>query len=246
MQSSSPTQQPHAYNAELAARIDHTLLKPDMTRSQVAQLCQEAEQYGFAAVCIPPSYVKYARKQLKKGKSKVGVATVVGFPLGYSTTTAKMLEIIESMRKGATEIDMVIHIGAVKDKRWNYVSKEIKQAAALTHHKKAILKVIIETGLLTNEEVVQLCQICTAAKVDFVKTSTGFSGGGATPEVVMLMRRSLPDRVQIKASGGIRTLAQAQALVAAGADRLGCSQSVAIVTTPADKEPNDLIADETY
>ncbi|HRI26460.1 MAG TPA: deoxyribose-phosphate aldolase [Chitinophagales bacterium] len=215
------------FDAQLAAKIDHTLLKPDATAAQIDRLCKEAVQYGFAAVCVPPYYVSRAAKNLQP--TLVKVATVIGFPLGYQFSEVKLQEIDMAARLGAAEMDMVVNIAAVKDGEWELVDTEIRVAAALTHQHKGILKVIFETAILTPDEIISLCRICANAQVDFVKTSTGFTGGGATPEIVQLMRQSLPNNIKVKASGGIRTRQDALAMINAGADRLGCSASVQIV-----------------
>ena len=215
------------FDAQLAAKIDHTLLKPDATAAQIDRLCKEAVQYGFAAVCVPPYYVSRAAKNLQP--TLVKVATVIGFPLGYQFSEVKLQEIDMAARLGAAEMDMVVNIAAVKDGEWELVDTEIRVAAALTHQHKGILKVIFETAILTPDEIISLCRICANAQVDFVKTSTGFTGGGPTPEIVQLMRQSLPNNIKVKASGGIRTRQDALAMINAGADRLGCSASVQIV-----------------
>ncbi|HNI43311.1 MAG: deoxyribose-phosphate aldolase [Chitinophagales bacterium] len=212
-----------ARKKNLASYIDHTLLKPDATQTDIDRLCDEAAAFNFAAVCIPPSYVSHAAERLK-GK-KVAIATVVGFPLGYSTTNSKLVETKKACKDGATEIDMVINLTWVRNQEWNKIGKEIKKIAKYTHSRKALLKVIIETALLTEDDIIKLCDICANAKADYVKTSTGFNGSGATVEIVTLMRKILPLNVKIKASGGIRSYETARDLVNAGADRLGSSSS---------------------
>ena len=212
----------------LAARIDHTRLRPDATEAQIAQLCQEAATYGFATVCVPPCYVAQATAQL--AGTAVGICTVVGFPLGYATSSVKFKEAEVALYDGATELDMVINIGALKSGRADAVQAEILDLADLCHVHQALLKVIIETALLTEEEIVLACRLCVGGEADFVKTSTGFASRGASVADVELMRRSLPENMRIKAAGGIRTRAAALALVAAGADRLGSSNSVALIT----------------
>ncbi|TXK50870.1 deoxyribose-phosphate aldolase [Pontibacter qinzhouensis] len=213
---------------ELAPYIDHTLLRPDATEEQVAQLCDEAGGYGFAAVCVAPCYVQLAKKQLGPG-TLVKVATVVGFPLGYQHHKVKFLETHQAIEDGASEIDVVMNVSAFKSGNYNHVENELGDLAKFCHLKNAELKVIIETALLTDEEIVKACEICAAAGADYVKTSTGFAAGGATVAHIELMRRTLPQHIKIKASGGIKTFADAQALVNAGADRLGCSASIQIV-----------------
>lgn len=212
----------------LSAFIDHTLLKPQATRSDIDQLCAEAVSYGFAAVCLPPVFVRHAVRRLADAPT-IQVATVVGFPVGYTTRSTKVYEINNLTGKGATEIDMVVNIGAVKDKRWRFVEREIAECVRATHKNKALLKVIIETGLLDTNEIMAMCAICADKGVDFVKTSTGFNGGGATLEVVQLMRKILPENIHIKASGGIATRRFALQLIEAGARRIGSSKSLEIM-----------------
>lgn len=213
------------FDRALAARIDHTLLKPDAAANQYVKLYDEAVEHAFAAVCIPPAQVARAVEYLKE--TEVAIATVVGFPLGYSLTVAKMFEAQSLLALGVDELDMVINIADLKSGDYDKIEAELMALKAIcTDH---ILKVIIETALLTDEEKRVACQICTKAKVDFVKTSTGFAGGGATVEDVALMRAELPKEISIKASGGIKTHKFAQELVAAGADRLGCSSSIQVV-----------------
>ena len=211
----------------LAARIDHTLLRPDATEAQIAQLCREAAAHGFASVCVPPCYVAAATAQL--AGTGVAVCTVIGFPLGYATSSVKFKEAEVAMYDGATELDMVINIAALKSGKVELVQAEILDLADLCHVHQALLKVIIETALLTEEEIVLACKLCVGGEADFVKTSTGFASRGASVADVELMRRSLPDTIRIKAAGGIRTRAAALALVAAGADRIGSSNSVALI-----------------
>ena len=211
----------------LAARIDHTLLRPDATEAQIMQLCQEAIAHGFANVCVPPCYVASAAAQL--AGTDVAICTVIGFPLGYATSSVKFKEAEVAMYDGATELDMVINIAALKSGKAELVQAEILDLADLCHVHQALLKVIIETALLTEEEIVLACQLCVGGEADFVKTSTGFASRGASVADVELMRRSLPENVRIKAAGGIRTRAAALALIAAGADRIGSSNSVALI-----------------
>lgn len=214
---------------DLASYIDHTLLRPDATEQQVLQLCDEARNYGFAAVCVPPCYVQLAKDRLGVG-TQVKVATVIGFPLGYQHPKVKFLETHQAIADGANEIDVVMNVSAFKSGKYEAVENELGDLAKFCHLKEAELKVIIETALLTNEEIVKACELCANAEVDFVKTSTGFAAGGATLEHIKLMRRVLPTSMKIKASGGIKTFADAEALIRAGADRLGCSASIQIVT----------------
>ncbi|RME76879.1 MAG: deoxyribose-phosphate aldolase [Chloroflexi bacterium] len=211
---------------DIIRMIDHTLLKPEATTDQIRRLCGEAREYGFAAVCINPTHVELAA-QLLEG-SPVKVCTVVGFPLGATTTAVKVFETEQVTAAGATEVDMVINIGALKEGNADLVEQDIAAVVNAAHQNGAICKVIIETCLLTDEEKVLACRLSEKAGADFVKTSTGFAGGGATAEDVALMRQTVGPAVQVKAAGGIRTLADAQKMVAAGATRLGASAGVSI------------------
>lgn len=217
-----------SYNTELARLIDHTLLKPTATTEQIKNLCQEGRDYQFAAVCVHPIHVILASEQLRD--SEVAACTVVGFPLGANLSTVKLFETQQALRDGATEIDMVINIGALKEKAVDIVQADIALIARTCHQAGAICKVIIETALLTEEEKVLACELVHQAEADFVKTSTGFSTGGATVEDVALMRRTVGPEMGVKAAGGMRTAADAQAMIAAGATRLGTSSGVKIVT----------------
>ena len=209
----------------LAKMIDHTLLKSAATRPDIEKLCQEARQYGFCSVCVNPFWVSYAKKLLQG--SDVKVCTVIGFPLGANTSAVKAYETTDAIKNGADEIDMVINIVALRNGEYDIVLQDIQavRQACMGH----VLKVIIETSQLTDEEKVKACELATQAQSDFVKTSTGFIGGGATADDVALMRRSIAPAMQVKASGGVRTQAEAQALAAAGAARIGASSSVHIV-----------------
>ena len=211
----------------VAKLIDHTLLKPDATPDQVAQLCYEARTYGFASVCVNPSYVKLCADLLKT--TDVKVCTVIGFPLGASAPDVKAFETETALRDGATEIDMVINIGALKGRDFTLVSHDISGVVRLAHAAGALVKVIIETSLLTEEEKITACLLAKEAGADFVKTSTGFSGGGATVADVALMRRVVGPEMGVKASGGVRDYADAKSLVEAGATRIGASAGVKIV-----------------
>ena len=214
-------------STEVAHLIDHTLLKPDATIQQIAQLCHEALLYNFASVCVNPSHVKQAAQLLKN--SDVKVCTVIGFPLGATSTAAKTFETEQALSDGATEIDMVINVGALKGGDDNVVAQDIAAVAGAAHRRGAILKVIIETSLLTDDEKVRACVLSKQAGADFVKTSTGFSGGGATIEDVALMRKTVGPGLGVKASGGIKNLADAQNMIAAGATRLGASAGIKII-----------------
>jgi deoxyribose-phosphate aldolase len=206
--------------------IDHTLLKPDATQDQVAQLCYEAKKHSFASVCVNPSYVKLCADLLKD--SDVLVCTVIGFPLGATSTEAKAFEAQKALRDGAMEVDMVINVGALKSRDYELVERDIAAVARAVHAGGAILKVIIEAALLSDEEKVAACQLAKVARADFVKTSTGFGPGGATAEDVALMRRVVGLGMGVKASGGIRTYEDAKKMIAAGASRIGASASVKI------------------
>lgn len=212
---------------KLASIIDHTHLKASCTTQQILQLCEEAKQYGFASVCVPPNFVSDATKALKQ--SAVKVCTVIGFPNGYQSTKTKLFETKDAIKNGAEEIDMVIAIGKLKEENINYVKTEINQIFEICKQNNRILKVIIETALLNEEEKKQIIKACGEIGVDFVKTSTGFSHKGATKKDVTLMREILPEKVKIKAAGGIKTKQFALELVQAGADRLGCSSGISIV-----------------
>jgi deoxyribose-phosphate aldolase len=213
----------------LAARIDHTLLRPDATREQIEELCREAHDAGFASVCVPPHFVPVAAELLRD--SAVRVCTVIGFPLGYSTSAVKLAEATEALAMGATELDMVMNIAAFKSGEDSTVQHDVRQLAELCHSHNALLKVIIETALLSPDEIRRACDLCADAGADFVKTSTGFASRGASVEDVRLMRDQLPSHIRIKAAGGIRTQAQALALVLAGADRLGASAGTALLSS---------------
>jgi len=214
-------------DVDIAAMIDHTLLKPDATPDQIAQLCYEARKYGFASVCINPGHVKLCADLLRG--SNVKVCTVIGFPLGATSPEAKVYETETALRDGATEIDMVINIGALKGGDNTWVARDIRGVVETAHNARAIVKVIIETSLLTDEEKVTACLLAKQAGADYVKTSTGFAGGGATVEDVALMRRVVGPEMGVKASGGVRTFEEARSMVQAGATRIGASAGVKIV-----------------
>ena len=214
-------------NGDVAKLIDHTLLKPAASQDQIAQLCYEARTYGFASVCINPTHVKLAA-QLLKG-SEVDVCTVVGFPLGATPATVKAYETQQALRDGATEIDMVINIGALKSQDYTAVFEDIGTVVRTAHSSSALVKVIIEAAFLTEEEKVIACQLSKAAGADFVKTSTGFGPGGATVADVALMRRVVGPKIGVKAAGGVGSYSDAQEMIAAGATRIGASAGVAIV-----------------
>lgn len=210
----------------IASYIDHTLLKQDATKSQIEVLCQEATKYEFASVCVNPTWVSFAAEQLKD--SPVKVCTVIGFPLGASTSDTKAFETKDAIANGATEIDMVLNVGALKSGLTEDVKKDI--AAVVEAAKgKAIVKVILETCLLTKDEIVLASQLSKDAGADFVKTSTGFSTGGATPEDVALMFKTVGADLEVKASGGVRSVEDFNKMVEAGATRIGASSGVAIM-----------------
>ncbi|MBR0137295.1 MAG: deoxyribose-phosphate aldolase [Erysipelotrichaceae bacterium] len=210
---------------ELNKYIDHTLLKADATRKQIEKLCEEAKQYDFASVCVNSGYVSLCRKLLEG--SDVKVCTVIGFPLGACTTTTKAMETKRAYENGADEFDMVINIGQLKDGNLDFIVDDI--SAVVQQAQGKTVKVIIETCLLTDTEKLAACKCAVAAGADFVKTSTGFSTGGATVEDVALMRNAVKESCKVKASGGIRTYEDAMKMIEAGADRLGCSAGVRIM-----------------
>jgi len=214
-------------NDEIARFIDHTLLKPDASQDQIAQLCYEARTYHFASVCVNPTQVKLCA-QLLKG-SGVDVCTVVGFPLGATPAAVKAYETQQAIRDGATEIDMVINVGALKSRDYNVLFEDIGTVVRSAHAGDALVKVIIEAALLTDEEKVIACQLSKASGADFVKTSTGFGPGGATVADVALMRRVVGANIGVKAAGGVRSYSDAQDMIAAGATRIGASAGVSIV-----------------
>lgn len=207
--------------------IDHTLLKPDATSDDIEKLIDEAIKYEFASVCVNGCFVDMAAEKLFR--TPVKVAAVVGFPLGAMSSPAKIAETNDCLVNGAHEIDTVLNIGALKEKCYDFVLAELKSQAELCHQYDAILKVIIETCLLTEEEIKKACELVIESNADFIKTSTGFSTGGAKVEDVKLIKEVVGKKLKIKASGGIRTLEDAQQLIEAGADRIGCSASVAIM-----------------
>ncbi|WP_156288957.1 deoxyribose-phosphate aldolase [Oceanobacillus salinisoli] len=211
---------------KLAKYIDHTLLKPEATKEQMEKLCTEAKEYGFYSVCVNPTWVKEAAKQLVD--SDVEVCTVIGFPLGATTTEVKAFETKDAMENGATEVDMVINVGQLKAGAYEAVEEDIR-AVVEAANDKALVKVIIETSLLTEEEKVKACKLAVKAGTDYVKTSTGFSTGGAAASDIRLMRETVGPNIGVKASGGVRDRETALAMIEAGASRIGASSSVAIV-----------------
>lgn len=210
----------------IANVIDHTALKPGVTKEDIIKLTTEAKEYGFYSVCVNPTWVELSAKELKG--SPVEVCTVIGFPLGANTTAVKVAETKDAIDNGATEVDMVINIGALKEKDNEKVLSDISQVVAAAKG-KALVKVIIEACLLTEEEKVRACELAVQAGTDYVKTSTGFSTGGATKEDIALMRKTVGTEVGVKASGGIHSKADVEQMVKAGASRIGASAGVAIV-----------------
>lgn len=215
----------------IAKMIDHTLLKPDATQQEIAQLCFEARKYGFASVCVNPTWVSLCAELLKG--SSVKVCTVIGFPLGATAPEVKAFETETAIRQGATEIDMVINIGALKARDLELVAKDIRGVVNAAHPRGAIVKVIIETVLLDDEEKTIACLLAKEAGADFVKTSTGFAGGGATVHDVELMRKVVGPQMGVKASGGVRTFEDAESMIKAGATRIGASAGVKIIQGPS-------------
>ncbi|MCH1967419.1 deoxyribose-phosphate aldolase [Paraclostridium sordellii] len=212
-------------NNNIANMIDHTILKAVATKEDVKKLCNEAKEYNFFSVCINPANIEFAKKELEG--SSVKVCTVIGFPLGANTSEVKAFETKDAIKKGADEVDMVINIGALKDKDYDYVLNDIK-AVVDAANKEALVKVIIETCYLTEDEKKIACELSVKAGADFVKTSTGFGTGGSTPEDIKLMREVVGPNIGVKASGGVRNQEDAKAVIKAGCSRIGASASVAI------------------
>lgn len=211
----------------IAAYIDHTILKANTSVAEIEKLCAEASAFQFAAVCVPPPCIKLA-KELLTG-SGVKTATVIGFPFGYSNTAAKMAETQAAIKDGADELDVVVNLIEIKRGNWDYLKHEISDLTQYIHLQRKIIKVIVESGILSEEELIKCCEILGPVKIDFMKTSTGYAEKGASVRAVEIMRAHLPQQIQIKASGGIRDYAFAAQLINAGANRLGCSAGVAIV-----------------
>ncbi|HEY4966133.1 MAG TPA: deoxyribose-phosphate aldolase [Puia sp.] len=211
----------------VAPYIDHTLLKSVCTSADIDRLCQEALENRFAAVCIPPYLVKQSVRALKN--TEVKTATVIGFPMGYSSIDSKITETREAIADGADELDVVINIIALKNDEWVYLNTEMQKLLSLIHEKAKLIKVIVESGVLTRDELLRCCAEYGRMDIDFMKTSTGYAEKGASVSDVQLMRKNLPPNIKIKASGGIRHYAFAEELIAAGASRLGCSASLQIL-----------------
>lgn len=218
----------------VASYIDHTILRPTTVLDDVQQLCNEALEHKFAAVCIPPPFVRACREFLKG--SNVRTATVIGFPFGYSVPSAKLTEIEHAIEDGADELDVVINISTVKSGLWNELEEEMKMLLAPVRANNRKIKVIIESGILTDYEIVTCCRIYGALGVDYVKTSTGYAETGATLKAMQLIRANLPSGIKIKASGGIRTYKAAKAFIEAGADRIGSSAGVDIIKQQSEEE----------
>jgi deoxyribose-phosphate aldolase len=213
---------------ELAKYIEHTNLKPDCTKEDIIQLCNEAIEHGFYGVCVSPYYVQLAKKTI--GKKPIKLVTVAGFPLGYSTVGAKVEEAKKALISGADEIDMVMNIAAFKSDDIQTVQNDIQSVVTVCHLQNKKVKVIIETAYLTDEEILRACKICIDCEVDFVKTSTGYASKGADPKTIKLMRGELPTKIKIKAAGGIKTQKQALDLIAAGADIIGTSNGIDLLS----------------
>jgi deoxyribose-phosphate aldolase len=222
-----PLRLPH--KGEIAGWIDHTLLKPDATAAQVEILCQQALEYQFASVCVNPAFVPLVASILEHANSSVKTCAVIGFPLGATLPGVKASETAAVIEAGASEVDMVMNIGALKGKAYGQVLLDIQAVVVAAHPQDAMVKVIIETALLNRDEKIMACLLCKEAGADFVKTSTGFSTGGATTEDIVLMRRVVGEQMGVKASGGIRTYADAIAMIKAGANRIGASSGIQIV-----------------
>jgi deoxyribose-phosphate aldolase len=218
---------------EISRYIEHTILKTNVMQAEIEQLIEEAIQYHFIGICVPPYWVKKCKRDLQK--TDIVLVTVAGFPLGYSRTEVKAFEVQRALEEGANEVDIVMNISAFKNNPKEWVKPEIAQIANLCHQANAMLKVILETAYLSNEEIIFASKLCEEAGADFVKTSTGFAPSGASVEHVRLMRQSVGQNVGVKASGGIKTLAQTLELIQAGADRIGTSSGVKIM-----KESNSI------
>jgi deoxyribose-phosphate aldolase len=221
---------------DIARYIDHTLLKPTITEEEVLRLCNEASQFHFAAVCVPAPMVALSKNLLNH--SPVRTATVIGFPFGYSVTEAKLAEIEYADKQGADEFDTVINLIHLKSRKWLLLEEEMRRLVHFVHGRQKIIKVIIESGVLTEKEITDCCHLYGRLGVDFMKTSTGYAEQGASLEAVRLMKKHLPTSVRIKASGGIRTYEFARQLIEAGATRLGCSASVSIISGKPQAEKN--------
>lgn len=211
----------------LSQFIEHTLLAPNVDANAIKDLCYEAIDNQFYGVCVPPYYVKNAHKFVEK--TPVKVVTVIGFPMGYSTTPAKVEEVKKAFHEGADEVDVVVNVCAIKNKDWAYIRNDIQSITAATHLQGKVIKIILETALLNDEEIKRICDICNESMVNFVKTATGFNQVNTSPEIIRLLRSYIDKDIKIKASGGIRTTDEAMALLNAGASRIGTSRSLQII-----------------
>lgn len=214
-------------NLNINKYIDHTLLSPDATSNNIVDLCKEASNFNFASVCVPPVYVGLASKLLRD--TDVSVSSVVGFPFGYQDMNTKTFEAKHLMEQGADELDVVVNLAVLKSGNWDLLRDEIDRISTAIQLKDKIMKLIFETGRLTQEEIYKLCMMCLEFRIDFAKTSTGFNGPGANAEVIAFMKSNLQGKVKIKASGGIRSYSEAISMIQAGADRIGTSSALAIV-----------------
>jgi deoxyribose-phosphate aldolase len=217
--------------SEIASYIEQTILKPDTSMADVRRICEEAQKHKFGGICVPPLFVRDAKRIMDELHPKTRIVTVVGFPMGYAAIAAKSEEIKRATEDGADDIDAVINIAAVKSGLWNHVSNDIEALALATNMRGKTLKLILECGLLTQYEMSRICEFAANARVGWLKTGTGFHGHPATPDMVRKLRALAPSNLKIKASGGIKTLAEVQALIDAGADRIGTSAGVEIVTS---------------
>ncbi len=215
--------------ADLNTYIEHTLLKPSVTKEDIQQLCEEAITHNFYGVCVPPYYVKQVARLFRERKAGQKIITVVGFPMGYSAVSAKVEEIKKAIQEGAHELDVVINQTAFFSKDTATLKNDIESTVMACHLQNRKIKMILETGALTDKEIIKLCDLCVAAGVDFIKTSTGFHEKGATVEAIRLIRSHVPERIGIKASGGIKTSEQALAMLEAGATRIGTSSGIALL-----------------
>ena len=212
---------------EISSYIDHTILKPTTLVADVEKLCEEAIENKFAAVCVPPLFVKKAKTLC--ANTAVKIATVIGFPFGYSAVEAKLAETVLAIVDGADELDLVINISAIKNNDWQFLANELNTILPIVKGKSKVIKIIIESGILTDDEIIKCCDLYGIAGVDFIKTSTGYAESGASVHAVKLIRKHAAETIKIKASGGIKTYAFAKELIDAGADRLGCSSSLVII-----------------
>lgn len=217
--------------ALLRTAIEHTILKADCTSAEVEKLCMDAAEQGFAAVCVPPYYLDIATDLL--AESTINIATVIGFPMGYQTSMSKFEEAEDAISIGADHLDVVMNIAAIKSSDWDLVANEMDMLTRLAHRENKVIKFIAETGLLNEIELDLVCKLANDHGIDYLKTSTGFNGGGATVDAVRAMRKLLQENIRIKASGGIRTREAALEMLAAGANRIGTSSGIAIIAEPA-------------